>query len=94
MCFSDLEASDEGEPAISDDLEAEYTEENPFFFEGDEDDVTNAEVNIYPKFCCQRKFFLHKLKLINYKAYKLKKASPNESILMQFSSAPLQSKKD
>jgi len=38
-----LEASEEGEPAISDDLEAEYTEENPFLFEGDEDDVTNAE---------------------------------------------------
>ena len=50
ISFSDLEASEEGEPAISDDLEAEYTEENPFLFEGDEDDVTNAEVNTYCKF--------------------------------------------
>ena len=42
-----LEISDEGEPAISDDLEAEYQEDNPFTFDGDEDDVTNAEVNIH-----------------------------------------------
>ena len=40
----DLKASNEGEPEISDELEAEYTEENPFSLEADEDDITSAEV--------------------------------------------------
>ena len=43
----DLEATSDGEPAVTDDLQAEYIEENPFSFEQDisYDDVTNAEVN-------------------------------------------------
>eukprot|EP00795_Rhopilema_esculentum_P005347 gene5347-521_t len=40
-----LEATEGGEPAVTDELEAEYIEENPFSFEedGTEDDDNNAE---------------------------------------------------
>eukprot|EP00112_Aurelia_sp_Birch-Aquarium-sp1_P018965 Seg4600.1 transcript_id=Seg4600.1/GoldUCD/mRNA.D3Y31 product="hypothetical protein" protein_id=Seg4600.1/GoldUCD/D3Y31 len=40
-----LEATSDGEPALTDDLQAEYFEENPFSFEQDfeQDDVTNTE---------------------------------------------------
>ena len=47
-CIIDLEATDGGEPAVTDELEAEYVEENPFSFEedGTEDDDNNAEVSM------------------------------------------------
>lgn len=41
-----LSSSSEGEPEVSEDLEAEYTEENPFSFEDDDmsdDDANSAE---------------------------------------------------